>query len=352
MQRCSSCGNYFESDNGICPICGANNNAPTLEPAKKKIVRKIVKKSNPLKPILLFALFAFVIIGFIFAWPILFPKYYNNPSFSVGGDEVPGIYNVTGTKKKAVQKETKGEGIYKLTFTYRSGLLSGETISKYVAYMEKFGYISFTTRDRRVGSSESLGLVKDSKVVRGHVILITISGSGSGPYIFEYQNISGTSDQYAVGTTQRIGSVNTGYINIPVSWYRLDNGQNRNVVVYGDRTNKNRMTIRSGGALSSKSYIDQVLMQIEGLKRQGTIDNYYTEAMTMGKDNPGYMFSYRIKQNKVYRKMFIFYNSTKRKIYHITYDSVTANSKYTDLITSFSFEFNNIDNNKPSYSRY
>ena len=28
LRRCNTCGNYFESNTGICSICGANNLAP------------------------------------------------------------------------------------------------------------------------------------------------------------------------------------------------------------------------------------------------------------------------------------------------------------------------------------
>lgn len=342
MRRCSTCGNYYESNSGFCSICGASNIDPYQKEdvsfTKRKRVKKVKKtgKRISLKKLVFVMLFMGFIILAIFRWNDWFPQYGKSKTVTLGDNQIPSIIAYTGPVKGVFGSKTKGSSrVPSLTLNFPEGALSDRDIERYQSNLKSMRLFSD-------GYSDNGGFVMCGKArERGNIITIRFQGGRSNQFSIIYSLTPGSLSECTYGETIRTGSIRTGYFNRPMNCRLTVKTSNKMSCQYKDAV----VTINGVQDITYHSYekvIDEQYRKVNQNNIAGIIKDLFQSKAEISNrfENDAVVFTYYDIKNRLYVSDYIIYYKEIGRLQRMTIKSTIKNSQYFNLIYSYSPEAN------------
>lgn len=337
LRRCNTCGNYFESNTGICSICGANNLAPgeRLVPPKRP-VKKVVAKKKSVWPFVIVMFLIVVIAAGIILYNINNPKYANDNIVKLTGDVISKPTSILPKTKGTLESSKNSKNTNEVIITYKNA--DQVDINRYGEYLKERGFIPFSQQ-------KGLGYIKTSSVDVNKVIVVSLGCSNENTCFASFKKTIGKIDHYVAGSSfTRVGNSTVGYITLSDRFSHVDNSTNP--LIYKEKENRAVIAlavIRNADTKNFQTYQNKIVVDLNNQLRKNQIKDLATKGIALG-DNEGFMVSYhKLPSKELNMEYYIYIEATKevRKIVIKTADDL---SKYKDLISSYYTEYNNNKN--------
>ena len=337
LRRCNTCGNYFESNTGICSICGANNLAPgeRLVPPKRPVKKFTPKKKNIWPFVILMFLIVVVAAGIIL-YNINNPKYANDNIVKLSGDVISKPTNILPKTKGTVERSKNGRNTNEVTITYKNA--DPVDINRYGEYLKERGFIPFSLQ-------KGVGYVKTSSVDVNKVIVISLGCGNESSCFANFKKTIGKIDHYVTGSTfTRVGNSMVGYITLTDRFTHLDNSNNP--LVYKEKEKRAIIAlavIRNAETKNFSTYQNKIVSDLNNQLRKNQIKDLATKGISLG-DHEGFMVSYHKLPSKELNMEYYIYIADKHEVRKIVIKTADDLSKYRELISSYYTEYNNNKN--------
>lgn len=335
IRRCTTCGNYFDSRDGVCTVCGSNNLMPgeRIAPKKTKKLVKVKKKTN-WTPIVLF-LVALFIVGWVVMSRAISPKFKLLDYVTVEGENIPKPTSILASNRMVFQSKKKTKNSESITLTYPN--LDDIDIKNYASFLESKNFEKFA-------ADKSVGYVIKSGKNKGKVLLVYFIPSNNG-YSFNFVSVTGRVDQYSTGSGQnRVGNKDVGYINLSNKFSRL--GKTNNPLVYKDVDDSciiQMSLFRGPNTRNFNTYQNMVMNNLLPKERSNKIKNKSVIGISLG-DYPGFMVYYFDNVENCHVREYHIYNEAGLEVRVLSFKTVYDDTKYLGLAYTYYLDYNNNDN--------
>lgn len=337
LRRCNTCGNYFESNTGICSICGANNLAPgeRFVPPKRP-VKKIIAKKKSIWPFVILMFLIVLIAAGVILYNINNPKYANDNIVKLSGDIISKPTNILPKTKGTVETSKNTKNTNEVSISYKNA--DQVDINRYGEYLKERGFIPFSQQ-------KGLGYIKVSSVDVNKVLVVSLGCSNESVCFANFKKTIGKIDHYVTGNNfTRVGNSSVGYITLTDRFSHFENSSNP--LIYKEKENRSIIAlsvIRNADTKNFSNFQNKVVAELNIQLRKNAIKNLAIKGINLG-DSEGFMVSYnKLPSKELNREYYIYIESLKevRKIVIKTADDL---SKYQDLISSYYMEYSNNKN--------